>query len=108
MTYRVLLRSNPTNGYTATALAWPECVVEAATREEALAGIELAIRELLNTSEIVEVDVPEPLPTEQITQHKGFGMFRHDPTFAEIVKEVDVYHDQRNYISRPFSGYSRR
>lgn len=99
MTYRVLLRNNPTNGYTATALAWPECVVEALTREEALAGIEVAIRELLNTSEIVEIDVPETVPTEQMTQHKGFGMFRHDPTFAEFVKEVDVYHDERNRIT---------
>ncbi|MEZ4727008.1 MAG: hypothetical protein R3E79_07735 [Caldilineaceae bacterium] len=108
MTYRVLLRNNPTNGYTATALAWPECVVQAPTREEALAGIESAIRELLNTSEIVEVDVPETPVTEQMTQHKGFGMFRHDPTFVEFVKEVDAYHDERNYISRHFSGYSRR
>ena len=108
MTYRVLLRNNPTNGYTATALAWPECVVEAPTREEALAGIEAAIRELLNTSEIVEIEVPETASTEQMAQHKGFGMFRNDPTFAEFVKEVDVYHDERNYVSRPFSGYSRR
>ena len=73
--------------------------MEAATREEVLAGIESAIRELLNTSEIVEIDVPEPLPTEQMTQHKGFGMFRDDPTFAEFVKEVDVYHNERNRIT---------
>lgn len=99
MTYRVLLRNNPTNGYTATALAWPDCVVEASTREEALAGIESAIRELLNTAEIVEIDVPETGPTEQMTPHKGFGMFRHDPTFAEFVKEVDLYHDERNHIT---------
>lgn len=99
MTYRVLLRNTPTNGYTATALAWPECVVEAPTREEALAGIESAIRELLNTSEIVEIDVPETVPAEQMTQYKGFGMFRNDPTFAEFVKEVDVYHDERNRIT---------
>lgn len=99
MTYRVLLRNNPTTGYTATALAWPDCVVEAPTREEALAGIESAIRELLNTSEIVEIDVPETVPTEQMTQHKGFGMFRNDPTFAEFVKEVEVYHNERNRIT---------
>ena len=99
MTYRVLLRNNPTNGYTATALAWPDCVVEAPTREEALAGIESAIRELLSTAEIVEIDVPGTGPTEQMTQHKGFGMFRDDPTFAEFVKEVDVYHNERNRIT---------
>ena len=99
MTYRVLLRTNLTNGYTATALAWPDCVVEAPTREEALAGIESAIRELLNTSEIVEIDVPETPATEQMTQHKGFGMFCHDPTFAEFVKEVDVYHDECNHVT---------
>ncbi len=98
MTYRILLRNTPTNGYTATALAWPECVVKAPTREEALAGIEAAIRELLNTSEIVEVEIPEMSSTEPMTQHKGFGMFRNDPTFSEFVEEVQTYHDERNHI----------
>lgn len=73
--------------------------MEAPTRAEALAGIEAAIRELLNTSEIVEIEVPETGPTEQMAQHKGFGMFRNDPTFAEFVTEVDVYHAERNCIT---------
>ncbi len=38
MTYRVLLRDNPTNGYIATSLAWPACVVAAPTREEQITG----------------------------------------------------------------------
>ena len=58
MGYQVLLRSIPTNGYIATALAWPQCTVEAPTREEALEKMRTAIAELFSGGEIVEVEVP--------------------------------------------------
>lgn len=96
MTYSVLLRNNPTQGYIATALAWPDCVVEAPTREEAIAGIRLAILELLNTSEIVEVELPHENSEATTAQHAGFGMFQDDPTFDEFVDEMQTYRQSRN------------
>lgn len=98
MTYRVLIRNNPANGYTATALAWPGCVVEAPTREEALAGIQSAIVELLNTSEIVEMELPNQVSDDMPAQHSGFGMFRDDPTFDEFIQEMQKYRESRNQI----------
>ena len=99
MTYRILLRNDPSNGYVATALAWPECVVEAPTREEALAGIQEALRKLLDTSEIVEMEIPGPPLEDPMAQHGTFGMFRDDPTFDEFAKEVQAYRQHRNEIT---------
>jgi predicted RNase H-like HicB family nuclease len=94
MTYRILLRSQPNDGYIATALAWPNCEVTAPTREEALAQIRSAIVQMLAEGEIVEVDVPEPvIPTPY---QETFGMFRNDPTFPEFIAEVENYRRQRN------------
>lgn len=95
MTYRVMLREKSPNGYVATALAWPECVVEAPTREEALARIRVAIAELLAEAEIVEVDVPVPHAVIAAPYAETFGMFRDDPTFDDFVEEVQKYRNQR-------------
>lgn len=88
MTYSILLRNTPPDGYVATALAWPGCVVKAPTREEALAQIRLAITNLLANSEIVDVEIPLPEPIIAVPYSETFGMFRDDATFSEFVEEV--------------------
>ena len=98
MGYQVLLRSIPTNGYIATALAWPQCTVEAPTREEALEKMRTAIAELFSGGEIVEVEVPAPAPKIAATYEEIFGMFRDDPSFEEFVAEVNQYRVTRNQI----------
>lgn len=97
MTYRVLFRKEPTNGYVATALDWPHCQVTAPTREAALAQIQTAIVDLLTTGEIVDLEIPTPvIPTPYADT---FGMFRDDPTFATFVEEVNQYRQERNQIT---------
>ena len=75
MGYQVLLRSIPANGYIATALAWPQCTVEAPTREEALEKMRTAIAELFSGGEIVEVKCRRLLPRSQHVR----GDLRHVP-----------------------------
>ena len=99
MTYRLLLRNRAANGYTATALAWPDCTVEAPTREEALARMQQAIRELLAESEVVELEVPDSEAQLPKSDNGTFGMFRDDPTFAEFLEEVQAYRAERNKIA---------
>jgi predicted RNase H-like HicB family nuclease len=91
MLYTVLVRSHPSNGYTASALAFPGQEVKAATREEALAQIRQAIEALLAEGEVVEVDVSVPRPLIASSYSDTFGMFQDDPTFDDFIKEVQKY-----------------
>ena len=96
MTYRVLLSKQPTNGYIATALNWPDCQVTAPTREEALMQIQVAIADLLATGEVVDLEIPTPaIPASYADT---FGMFKDDPTFVEFVEEVNKYRQERNQV----------
>ena len=94
MTYRVLLREEPANGYIAIALDWPGCQVTAPTRAAALESIQLAISDILNDGEIVELEMPEGAATN--SYEKTFGAFRDDPTYAEFLGEVEQYRQARN------------
>lgn len=99
MTYSILLRSHPSGGYVATALAWPGYMVEAPTKEEALEKIRLVIMEIFAKGEIVEVDIPAPpQPIIPSPYAETFGMFRDDPTFSEFMEEVDKYRQEQNQM----------
>jgi predicted RNase H-like HicB family nuclease len=94
MTYRVLLRKEPANGYIAIALDWPGCQVTAPTRAAALEQIQVAIFDMLIDGEIVDLEIPEDAATNPY--EKTFGAFRDDPTFADFLREVEQYRQARN------------
>ena len=98
MTYKVLVRNHPANGYIAIVLAFPGYSVEAATRQEALDRMYTTILKLLAESELVEMEVPTPMPVIASSYAETFGMFRADPTFAEAQQEIESYHRVRNQI----------
>ena len=91
MTYNILIRNNPTAGYTATALAFPGYTVDAPTRDKALERIYETILQLLGEGEVVEMEVPTPVPVLAASYAETFGMFRADPTFADFLQAVDAY-----------------
>jgi len=85
MSYSVLVRTRPPEGYSATLLAWPGLEVEARTREAALAKLRTAIVELLSGGEVIELEVPKVQPIIPAPYHETFGMFRDDPTFSDFL-----------------------
>ena len=89
MTYRVLLRKEPANGYVAVALDWPGCQVTAPTRAAALEQIQTVITDILSEGEIVDLEIPEALAPH--AYGKTFGAFRDDATFADFLGEVEQY-----------------
>ena len=97
MLYQILLRRQPTNGYSATALGWPDCQVIAPTRDEAVTQIRSAIADLLVAGEIIDLDIPTPIIPADYAD--TFGAFRDDPTFAEFVAEVNLYRQEQNQLS---------
>jgi len=96
MTYPVLIRSKPNDGYVATALTLSNIEVEAPTKEQALAQIRQVILDTLAQGEIVDVEVSKPKSIIASSYDELFGMFKDDPTFPEFVREVENYRQQRN------------
>jgi hypothetical protein len=81
---------------TASVIEFPDCRVEAATRETAIAAVQAAFLEQLARSETISWDVPL-LQNEGINGSersanspwiKYAGMFRDDPDFAEIATAI--------------------
>lgn len=91
MTYDILLQNGSNDGYIATVLAFPGCVVRASTRQEAIEGVQKAIARYLTTGEILQVEVPDPKPDVRSNYANTFGMFRDDPTYHEFLKEVQNF-----------------
>jgi tRNA(fMet)-specific endonuclease VapC len=80
----------------ASVVEFPDCRVEAATREEAIEKIQAAFLEQLARSETISWDVPLPSNKdlngfERRTESpwiKYAGMFKDDPDFAEIAAAI--------------------
>lgn len=83
----------------ASVVEFPDCRVEAATREAAIAGIQAAFLERIARIETISWDVP--LPSDQLQEKlnvfdlrsgnpwiKFAGMFQDDPDFAEIAAAI--------------------
>lgn len=96
MTYSVLIQKNPSGGYIARAMSWPEFVAQAATRAEAIIQIRETIAHLLAKGEIVEVEIPQPTGIITAAYAETFGAFKGDPTFTKFVKATRSYHLKRN------------
>jgi hypothetical protein len=80
----------------ASVIEFPDCRVEAETREAAIAKVQAALLEQLARSETISWDVPLP-PSEDLNGAerradspwiKYAGMFKDDPDFAEISAAV--------------------
>lgn len=96
MSYPILLRSKPNNGYVATALTLSNIEVEAPTREQALTQIRQVISDTLAQGEIVDLEISGAKPIIASSYDEIFGMFKDDPTFPEFVDEVEKYRKRRN------------
>ncbi len=88
MTYRAVVESQRGKSYKATVLGWPECTVDAATREEALTRLREALRQRLTEVEIVPLDID--LPENANPWLRFAGMFQDDPLFDEVVEEMEA------------------
>ena len=86
MTYRVFLQQMAGDSYKATPLAFPDCTAVGKTREEALANLKAALDARLSEGEIVTVEAGEPAHPWL----KWAGMFEDDPTFDELLDEIEA------------------
>ena len=87
--YDVLVEKAGKEGYTARVLSWPDCVVQAATREEALLHIRTLILERLAKAEIVTLAIK---PEEASHSWLPFaGDWADDPGIADFRAAIEDY-----------------
>jgi len=88
MTCDIFVKPNG-NGFIAAAMGMPDCIVEAATRDEAIEKARLKVLDWLGRGEVVKVEIGD-LPQAEA---RGAGIFAHldDETwnqFLEAMKQV--------------------
>ena len=92
MKYTVLLTEESNGHIQATVPGLPDCIVEAPTRSEALSAIRKAISEILNRTEIVQLDVaaePKACGVLRDTPWDWMGAFKNDPTWGELFDDIE-------------------
>ena len=81
-------------GFTATLLGLPGCVVQAPTRDEAIEKVRLQAQDWLSEGksekgEIVQIEIDLPN-----ARARGAGIFADDETFPEFLAAMKAYRDQ--------------
>ena len=94
MTFNVILLKQADDGYTARPVLWPEAMVHGATEQEALNRVRALIRELLNRTQFVQVEVEVPGEKVDNPWLPKAGMFVHDPTWDDFLKAMTDYRRQ--------------
>lgn len=90
MVYDVIV-THKKNKYVARVKEWPDVTAEEESREGVLLRIKLRLLEYLTKQvEIVQIDVPVPVKTENPWLEK-FGWFHDDPTFEDLQQEIAAY-----------------
>lgn len=93
------LETQPSGTIAASVIEFPDCYVEAATREEAIVKVQAAFLEQLSHIETIPWDVPVPSkPLSRIANGSTYpaespwvkfaGMFQNDPDFAKIAADI--------------------
>jgi predicted RNase H-like HicB family nuclease len=83
-----ILLENGTNGFRASVLGLPGCQAEGATREAALAKVQMVLQERLVTAEIVTI----PLSSQALP--KLAGIFKDDPQWDDFQAAVASYRQE--------------
>jgi len=92
MNVTVLMQSTLEKGYTATALGWPDLVVEGRTKDEALENVRAELTRRLAKSEIVNLQF-EPVNGSHPWM-KYAGMWKDDPTFDDFLQKIKDYREE--------------
>lgn len=73
----------------ASVLGLPDCVVEAATDEEAIEKLQNSVIERLAHARVMEVEIPLSQPNQaKKSWMKYAGVFKDDPDFAEVAERL--------------------
>ncbi len=89
MDCHILVEKQPTNGYVATVMGWPDCIGTGATKDEALKKVQAVMNNRLKQAEIFHFQVEEPnaeLATDPWEQM--IGRFVQDSQWEDFELEL--------------------
>jgi len=90
MKYTVFLTQEKQGNFHAIVPMLPDCQASAPTRQEALKMIHQTITQVINHSEIIQLEVSaQPKPVLEETPWQWFGAFSDDPTWGELFDEIE-------------------
>jgi hypothetical protein len=91
----------------ASAIEFPDCRVEATTREEAIAEVQAAILNKLSHIETIPWDVPISLSEPVQAQTESAGVFQNNSAFEEIMNKIQAERDAWGDEEMDVSEYTR-
>jgi hypothetical protein len=89
----------------ASAIEFPDCRVEAVTREEAISKVQAAILEKLSHIETIPWDIPIPLP--ETVPLKPADFFKNNSAFEDIMNKIQAERDAWGDEEMDVSEYTR-
>ena len=92
MQYQILVEHPNQNGFIASVIGLPDCVVEGATEAEAINRAKLRLKSRLAQGKIVTVEID--VPAQGLTGNPWIdsaGIFKDDPTYDEFLEEIAKY-----------------
>lgn len=91
-TFQVLLDKVSDGKVRATILGFPDCKVEASTKEEALKEIKEVLKKRLDNSEIVSVEIEPVKPNPWLAIA---AKYKDDPQFQKMIKYMADYRGEQ-------------
>ena len=89
MDCHILVEKQPTNGYVATVMGWPDCSGTGATKDEALNKVHDVMVNRLKQAEIVHFQVEEPNAViETDPWEQMIGRFADDSQWEDFQAEL--------------------
>jgi predicted RNase H-like HicB family nuclease len=89
----------------ASVMEFPDCHVEAATREEAISKVQTAFIERLAHIETIPWDVP--LPSTETAQMQSAGIFQANAAFEDVMNRIQAERDAWGDEDMDVSEYTR-
>jgi predicted RNase H-like HicB family nuclease len=103
--YNILVEYQTEERVKASILGWPECQVEANTKEEALQQLQEIVNQQLRDREIVSLEIEVPAPQPEHPWMQFAGMFKDDPDFDEFLEFIE---EDRRQLDLEMEEYDRQ
>lgn len=90
MKYTIILTEEMNGTYSANVPILPECTIKAKTRQEALEAIQKKIKQIINRSEVIQIDISAKPRSGSIeeTPWDLFGSFKENSEWADLFDEI--------------------
>lgn len=90
--FNILLESQGKDIFRAIVLGLPDCQVEGANKEEAIANIHQLLRDRLAKADIISLEVESPNNEHPWMQFAG--MYANNPLFEEVLADIATYRSE--------------